>query len=594
MDPEKTAYSYIRFSTLSQETGDSVRRQSKESLGALQWCKNSGYTLSDQVFVDKGKSGFKGTNIKEGGELKRFIDLVDSGEIAKGSCLIIDEYSRFSRMPPVASLEFFLSVVNRGIGLAFLGSYEKRVINTVLLNKEPYLLNYILGEINRSYTESAEKGRRVTQSALAKLSKMRAGEILKHHNAPRYYTYNNTKKTYEQNDLTPVVKRIITEFLAGKSLYNISGKLNRDGIRSIRYHQKQSNWSRMAVKSLLESKCLYGEFLEIPNYFREPLITKSEWNEIQVKLIRNKSNHGRYSSEYVNIFRGVAFCSACRRPMILGCQKKNSKSGTLKNIPYRYIRCSSRSNGMPCDNNHQLNLHELEASFFCEFIDKSPAEAFDATKKIEFENLNKELNEKLLQLTTLDNRLSNLIKMAGTWHEDKLLKECKLLKSEKILLTKQIDQINITKSSFSVQRKVRVPMITEISWDSDEAIENVIKYADYTKSEVLENLENNQLRIKIREELPNIIGRININTNEKTYSVINRSGQTVFNSEPVDKERIWEKVTIASHKPEHVLAIKGKTPQQIVLYYNKMADNFRSEEKARNKRRASIPASCQK
>lgn len=174
MEHSKIAYSYIRFSTLSQESGDSIRRQSKEALGAIQWCQTNGYTLSDQVFMDKGKSGFKGANSKEGGELKRFIDLVDEGEIKSGSCLIIDEYSRFSRMAPVENLQLFINVINKGIGMAFLGSYQKRVIDSELLNQEPHVLQFIIGEIARSHSESAERGRKVKQSAQAKLTKMRA------------------------------------------------------------------------------------------------------------------------------------------------------------------------------------------------------------------------------------------------------------------------------------------------------------------------------------------------------------------------------------------------------------------------------------
>ncbi len=585
MEPPKIAYSYIRFSTLNQESGDSIRRQSKEALGAIQWCQFNGYTLSDQVFMDKGKSGFKGANAKKGGELKRFIDLVESGEIKSGSCLIIDEYSRFSRMPPVENLELFLNVVNRGIGLAFLGSFEKRVIDTSLLNKEPYVLQFIIGEINRSYSESAEKGRRVRQSAQAKLVKMRSGEILKHHNAPRYYTYNASSKTYQQNEVSHIVKRIVDEFISGKSLYQISNNLNSDKIRSIRYHRKQENWSRTAIKSLLENKCLFGEFLGISNYFADPIITKDKWNEIQVRLLRNKKNHGRYSSEYVNIFRGIAFCSACQRPMILGCQKINSKSGNPKKTPYRYIRCSSRSNGMPCDNHHQLNLNELEMSFFCEYLDKSPADSFDNTKKIEIDKLNSQISENNIKLINAEKRLAVLVKMAGILPEDDILKECESIKIEKVALTKTIDQLNSQKSSFINHRKDRIPFITETDFDGSEWKVRVLKYADYTKTEVAENLGNNNLRIQIRDELPNIIGRIDINTAKKTYKVFNRSNQMAFESKPIDEDRIWEKIKIASHDPKHRLAIKGMTPKQITEYYSEMANEFRNKEKIQNEKR---------
>ncbi len=579
------AYSYIRFSTAHQEGGDSIRRQSKESLGALKWCQSNGYTLSDEVFIDAGKSGFKGANTKEGGELKRFIDLVDSGEIPPGCCLIIDEYSRFSRLPLIENLNLFLNVVNKGIGLAFLGSHMKKVIDTQLLNEQPYILQFIIGEITRSHSESAEKGRKVKHSAAAKLAKMRAGEILKHHNAPKYYSYNSTNKNYEQNDLAKIVKRIVDEFYAGNSLYQISRQLNADKIRSIRYHNKQANWSRMAIKSILESKCLYGEFLGIPNYFCNPVISKSLWNEIQVQLIRNKNNHGRYSTEYVNIFRGIAICSACRRPMILGCQKYNSKSGNPKKEIYRYIRCSSRSNGMPCNNNSQLNLIDLELSFFRDYLDNSPADSFDQTKTREVNKISSVIAEKEIQLSKTKTKQEALIKMAGIIQLDELVKECETTKHEIQQLSIEIDRLNIEKASYVNHSKERIPMATITDPENPDKEPEVIAYAKFTKKEIISNLKNKILRSEIRKYLPNIIGKIEINTETKTYKIFNRSSVEVFESEPVDNDRIWEKVAVASHEERHRKLIQGMSPKQITEYYEKIASEIRDQERVRNNKR---------
>ena len=65
----KTAFSYVRFSTPEQAKGDSLRRQLSAS---KHWCKDNGYTLSEQEFLDKGRSGYKGENLQAKGELKRF------------------------------------------------------------------------------------------------------------------------------------------------------------------------------------------------------------------------------------------------------------------------------------------------------------------------------------------------------------------------------------------------------------------------------------------------------------------------------------------------------------------------------------------
>src|ERR1022692_3045233 len=163
----KIAYSWGRFSTLAQgETGrDSQRRQIAT---AKELCQNIGYTLADQSFFDKGKSGYKGEHIAEGGDLLKFIRLVEDGTISKGVVLCIDSYDRFSRLPPSKALSLFLRVIDAGIKLVFSGSYEQRIIDATSIDKEPNILQFIIGEVIRSYNESNEKSRKVSQALRAK------------------------------------------------------------------------------------------------------------------------------------------------------------------------------------------------------------------------------------------------------------------------------------------------------------------------------------------------------------------------------------------------------------------------------------------
>src|ERR1051326_6541047 len=57
-DPDmKTAYSYVRFSTSQQKLGASGGRQME---AAVEWCKSNGYILSNDRFLDEGRSAHKG------------------------------------------------------------------------------------------------------------------------------------------------------------------------------------------------------------------------------------------------------------------------------------------------------------------------------------------------------------------------------------------------------------------------------------------------------------------------------------------------------------------------------------------------------
>jgi len=153
----KTAYSYRRWSTASQSDRDSGIRQSNS---AKRWMDDFGtslgYILSEAKFTDAGKSGYKGKHIAKDesgqakGDLMRFIQSVEEGTISRDSILLIDEISRFSRLPLSIAVPLFMDVLNSGIGLVFTSSFDKRIITAQLINSDGYLLpslvsdNYLL------------------------------------------------------------------------------------------------------------------------------------------------------------------------------------------------------------------------------------------------------------------------------------------------------------------------------------------------------------------------------------------------------------------------------------------------------------------
>jgi DNA invertase Pin-like site-specific DNA recombinase len=91
--PMQNTYLYIRFSHDKQAEGSSYDRQ----LGkAREFCSS---LIEDKahVFFDSGKSAFHGEQLEAGGELRRFYDAVKSGEVPKGSTLLVEDLDRLSR-----------------------------------------------------------------------------------------------------------------------------------------------------------------------------------------------------------------------------------------------------------------------------------------------------------------------------------------------------------------------------------------------------------------------------------------------------------------------------------------------------------------
>jgi hypothetical protein len=242
-----------------------------------------GYVLSKETFTDAGKSGFKGKHIeldefgKAKGELARFIQLVEGGKIQNNSILLIDDFSRFSRLKPVQSLTLFMNVINSNIGLVFTGSYEKRVINSDLINQEGHILQFIIGEMIRSHAESSERGRKILEAKERFRQNIKNGLVMRN-NLPKYFTFvpNPGEKSlgkYIHNDYTKVLKELITHFLNGKSMYWIARDFYKRGVKAF----KGGEWSGNSINKVLQNRILMGEYKGIKNYVPQ-VITEQEFN----------------------------------------------------------------------------------------------------------------------------------------------------------------------------------------------------------------------------------------------------------------------------------------------------------------------------
>ena len=118
--PQPTAYSYIRFSSVSQSEG---RSQSRQFEACAKFCTANDLTLAqgeDYTFLDAGKSGYKAEHLDVNGQLRRFLSLVENGTIAPGSYLIVESLDRLSREHVKTALPQFMDLLNKGINIVTL------------------------------------------------------------------------------------------------------------------------------------------------------------------------------------------------------------------------------------------------------------------------------------------------------------------------------------------------------------------------------------------------------------------------------------------------------------------------------------------
>ncbi|WP_051219834.1 recombinase family protein [Rheinheimera baltica] len=92
---KRKAYFYQRVSSDAQRNNSSLFRQSETQKAWL--AMNPGVEL-ETILVDDGYSAFNGDNVQYG-ELGVFLDQIEKGLIEKGSILVLEQFSRLTRLP---------------------------------------------------------------------------------------------------------------------------------------------------------------------------------------------------------------------------------------------------------------------------------------------------------------------------------------------------------------------------------------------------------------------------------------------------------------------------------------------------------------
>ena len=153
IDNDTLVMCYMRWSTKDQFDGDSKRRQLTE---AEEWCEENGYKFDKKnVIQDSGKSGFYAENFSKKSALGKFILAVKNDEYEKGTILLIEDYSRFSRDNVIDALEEFISLLKRGIELAFVRDNLRYTQESI--NKSTNDLFATICHMSAAHEESARK-----------------------------------------------------------------------------------------------------------------------------------------------------------------------------------------------------------------------------------------------------------------------------------------------------------------------------------------------------------------------------------------------------------------------------------------------------
>jgi DNA invertase Pin-like site-specific DNA recombinase len=338
------AYSYSRFSSEMQRQGGSIDRQ--QTL-ARQWCEEHQIELATETFEDQAVSGFHGDNLTTGA-LSRFIARVKSGDIERGSYLILENLDRLTRLKAWEASGLLQDLVGMGIVVITLRP-EMRFDHT---SDALDLLKAIL-HMDNSHKESARK------SDLGKIEWAkrfeRARGPTKHHIGGRvsnWLTLDKLSGKYLVNCHAFAVGRIFELCLQGLGSTAIAQTINAEGYPTF---NKGKRWGTSAVITILRNRAAIGELAlkdgkePIPDYFT-PVVDVMTFDAAQAKIKARKTGDSPKESKDFNVWAKLVFCGVCGSSMHI-IQRAN-----------RYLTCANRRYGQ-CEGARNVRLDESEDVF---------------------------------------------------------------------------------------------------------------------------------------------------------------------------------------------------------------------------------------
>lgn len=434
----RKAYSYQRFSSLKQKSGDSVRRQNQ---AALDFCKQYKLLLTD-TFRDEGVSGFRGKNFSNESALGAFLKLVNDGVIPKGSVLILENMDRLSRQSILPCLSKFTQIIESGISIGVLSLNKILSVESVTDNMSELMM--VLVEFSRAHNESQTKSIRIKSVFNAKIERMKKGERIYLSQMPGWITGLENGKFVLDETKVSLIKEMFTRFLAGHSCNHIAKIFNEEKMTTIS-GIKGSSWQGSTVSNLLKSKHVIGWYrmelvdkqngdgqtllnaFESDNYLPQ-IISHKIFQLTQQKLNFNVTNRGGSKFGNVrNLFKGLLRCAECGKLIDLHTHKYVNVKG--QTMFYSRYYCRKNDLGGDCSNKGIMNVKEFETNFF-DFIIMAKVHNLPSSNP----------KHQNLKLTSLENELAKV--------EMRIERVVKLLETDELS-----DMAELSKSLVTLKRE---------------------------------------------------------------------------------------------------------------------------------------------
>lgn len=351
------AYSYIRFSSAEQAKG---RSQARQAESCEKYCREHGLELAqgeDYIFLDRALSGYKGEQVGDKGQLRRFIELVEDGTIEPGSTLIVESLDRLSRQDVWEALPIFMNLIRKGIRIVTL--IDNKVYSDEGGAQDLILSIFILSRANE---ESSTKAKRVRDAMREKQRKAREYKTPMGKAIPLWLELteiDGQKQFKVRDDRAAVVRRVFQMAIEGYGRAATAKALTDDGIPLFKPDRKTKGlaygWGTSSVDKILNNKAVLGIYQPysvqvttdgkrqpsgdpIPDYYPQ-IIDESTFYRAQAAINARRISASTKQTKNFNVWQGIAKCAECGTAMHLINKGLPPKGNT-------YLQCYQARKGL--------------------------------------------------------------------------------------------------------------------------------------------------------------------------------------------------------------------------------------------------------
>ncbi|GEM79456.1 recombinase family protein [Vibrio superstes] len=327
------AYSYKRFSSKGQETGDSIRRQTDL---AEKYCIEHQLELSEDTYEDLGVSAWTGSNAHEDAGLGQFLLACQQGKIPSNSVLLVESLDRLSREKIKKAMRQLMDITDH-------------VDVVTLIDKRRYTSDMDFSDfiiagatMQRANEESEVKSKRLQAVWEAKRANPKGSK--KTRKCPFWLNVTDDSMSFVVNDKVEIVRKVFELSSQGLGNLKVAKQINSMGFKTAR----GKDWSPANISILLKARTVLGEYQPTKSVDRKnvaigdpvldyyPKVISTElFNKVQLCIAdRAKNIRMGSTSSHRNLLRNNGSCM-CGGELFI----------TSKRQGVSYFQCQNGVNG---------------------------------------------------------------------------------------------------------------------------------------------------------------------------------------------------------------------------------------------------------